>query len=297
MARIITLLLLPVCGAAPDRRDDISWRQQRGDTTRAAPTTETTFRWSYYPTHDTMRFAVFNAPPAATRWSLSLSHAPGAPAASGELVQQGAVLAQTNGTMPIPASGQNWAIPTLAAGKYTVTLALTKTAAAADAAAAVLFTQTDTLNRTIRPWEGNSLGMNDILIPPFTALTVSDKAGGAGTKVGVIARELTLTDLGLWRSISISPAATPRDPKPDAIEILAKPIELVAKIAGKSIVATGSSVKVTKSTPTVVKTASSWTAGALMMGSLDTHYDPDGCMRVRILDGVCTGFQTFTDFH
>ena len=126
--------------------------------------------------------------------------------------------------------------------------------------------------------------MDDILIPPFTPLTVSADAAapasGAGTRVGAIAREMTLTDLGLWSQVAITPPATPRDPKPAAINILAKPITLVAHIVGKDVTATGK-VTTTKATPTAVETTSSWSAGPLS-GSLDTHYDPDGCMRVEL---------------
>ena len=139
----------------------------------------TTFRWAYFPTHDAIRANILNAPPAATNWSLKLAAA-GTP--------QSPALAELTGPLPVAASGQTWTIPTLKAGSYLVTLQLSS------ATAATVFTQTDSLNRTVRPWENNALGTEDILIPPFTALTVSGSvsAGGAGTRVGVVARELTL---------------------------------------------------------------------------------------------------------
>ena len=153
-----------------------------------------------------------------------------------------------------------------------------------------MFTQADTLNRSIRAWEGSSLGEDDILIPPFTALTIAKSAavpassGGLAWKIGAVARTMTLTDVGLWDSVSIVPPATPRDPKPAPIEILQRPIELVTEIGGRRIVAAAiasGSANVTKATPTVVETQSEWAAGALS-GSLQMRYDPDGCAKVEL---------------
>ena len=158
------------------------------------------------------------------------------------------------------------------------------------AGGAPLFTQADTLNRSIRAWEGSSLGEDDILIPPFTALTIAKSAavpassGGLAWKIGAVARTMTLTDVGLWDSVSIVPPATPRDPKPAPIEILQRPIELVTEIGGRRIVAAAiasGSANVTKATPTVVETQSEWAAGALS-GSLQMRYDPDGCAKVEL---------------
>ena len=173
---------------------------------------------------------------------------------------------------PVATSGHTWAVPTLQPGEYLVTVQLSS-------GSAVVFSQTDTLNRTVRPWEGNTLGMDDIVIPPFTALNVAG-TGAAGTKVRAVARELTLTDMGLWSQVAITPPATPREPKPAAIDVLAKPIELVATIGGKVVVAAGKG-KITKSTPTSVETTSSWSAGPLS-GSLATSYEQDGCMKTTL---------------
>ena len=52
------------------------------------------------------------------------------------------------------------------------------------------------------------------------------------------------------------------------------------RTGGQNISASGQ-LKVTKTTQTVVETASSWSAGALS-GSLHSHYEPDGCMRVEL---------------
>lgn len=246
----------------------------------SAASNVTSFRWAHFPTYDALRFVVFGAPVAATHWQITLASAP-AEASGGQI-------AQLQGALPVATSGHTWTIPTLKAGSHTVTLDLTSQVDGAETAGTLLFTQTDTLNRTIRPWEGGSLGEEDILIPPFSALTATQSASTAGVsawkKVGAIAREMTLTGIGLWGSVSILPPATPRDPAPTPIEILHSPIELVARIGGKRVAAAATvtgPVKVTKATPTVVETRSEWAAGGLS-GSLQTHYDPDGCMKVEL---------------
>jgi hypothetical protein len=270
-------------------------------TTGVQPDNNATFRWAYFPTYSALRFTMIGAAPAAaTHWRAAVmtarvtAHAP-------------AVVAQTNGTIPLPSSGHTWPIPILTPGSYGVTFELVAVrrgggggagqgagggsgrqwAAAID----TLYLQTETLNRTVRPWEGNSLGLDDILVPPFTAMTVtnapagsSSARGGAGIQVGVVGRQLTLTDVGLWGSVAITPPATPRDPAPAAIQLLAKPMELAATFGdGSAFVATGT-VAVTKRTPTAVTTWSNWSAGALR-GTMNASYDFDGCVR------VCLGLQ------
>ena len=288
-----------------------------GDHVAALAAANISFRWSYFPTYDTIRFVVFNNTPGrnfgghynitgATHWSLSLAPASSPPTTKNSGNSAADVLAQVNGSLvrfmvyssidarcgaasndcvvhvqPVVSSGYTWAnLPTLKPGKYLVTLQLLSQLAGSTSA--VVFRQTDTLNRTIRPWEGNTLGMDDIVIPPFEALTVTNSPvpGEAVTKIGVVARELTLTDVGLWSQVAITPPATPRQPNPVAIGLLAKPIELVANISGKAVVAAGK-VKVTKSTPTIVETSSTWSAGPLS-GSLITHYEQDGCMKTTL---------------
>ena len=239
-----------------------------------------------------MRFVVFEPPPAATHWRITLSSA-ATPTPAGAA----ATIAQLQGALPVAASGKTWSIPTLKAGSYTVTMELTRASRVQAAKEAPLFSQTDTLVRTIRPWEQGKLGEEDILIPPFTALTVTNPSpgGGAGPKIGVVARDLTLTTVGLWRNVVVTPPATPRNPKPTPLEILAGAVELVAQVGGKRIVATATaSVAVTKFTPTVVQTQSKWTAGALS-GSLQTSVDPDGCTRVDLtLDKSATPVTELT---
>lgn len=239
-------------------------------------TTTTEFRWSYFPTYDTIRFVVLDPPTAASEWKITLTQAVAAH------TENQAALSELRGKMPIATSGETWRIPSLAAGSYTVTMEISSSAEQGSAA----FVQTDSLNRTVRPWENEALGTEDILLPPFTAMTVNKASadGGEGTTVGVVARNMVLSSVGLWSSLSITPPATPREPDPAPIEMLSKPIELAAVIGGKTFVAaaaSASALKVTKATKTAVETSGGWTAGPLS-GSISTHYDPDGCMRVEL---------------
>ena len=100
-------------------------------------------------------------------------------------------------------------IPALAAGQYTVGCEV------AAENGTVVYSRLDTLNRTIRPWENNSLGREDIIIPPFEPMTVAERENQV--TVGVVSRKITSTTVGLWDQVAVTPGATPRQPSPRAI--------------------------------------------------------------------------------
>ena len=58
------------------------------------------------------------------------------------------------------------------------------------------------------------MGRADIVIRPYTPITVSQSSGGGNgaptCKLGVIGREYTIGRAGLWDSVDVTPPVTPR---------------------------------------------------------------------------------------
>jgi hypothetical protein len=246
-----------------------------------SPTNATTteFRWSYLPSHDTVRFVVLSPPAEATHWHVALAAADGTP-----------IIAESEGSLPLAAAGHTWAVPHLPASSEARTYSLTLSLAAKRGDKAC-FEQTGLFNRTLRSWEGNTLGQQDVVIPPFTPIRAA-RTGTGAISIGVVGRELTLSSTGFWAQVAVtselpSTAAAAAARRPRApVQILSGPIELVAEFAsGETHTATarpgGSSVVVAASA-TSVQTNSSWTAGALS-GHTHATYDYDGCVKLRLV--------------
>jgi hypothetical protein len=230
----------------------------------------TACRWSYLPSFDAVRFLVLQPPATATRWRVVLEHN-----------ESGAVVAQQEGALlPLSSVAHTWAVPHLDASTYALTFTLT--AAATMEAPAVVFTQRDIFTRKLRPWERNALGKEDVVIPPFTPITVSHGDDGQ-PRVGVVGRDLQVAGTGLWARVHITPAPTPRSPAPLPVPLLSRPMEIVAKFkngAVYSAVAVADTHVVSLS-PTAAKTHSGWKAGALA-GTTNVSYDYDGAAKVTL---------------
>ena len=110
------------------------------------------------------------------------------------------------------------------------------------------------------PWEGNSLGESDILVPPFTAIKVQ------GNTVSTILRDHTMNGLGLWDQVTALG-------KP----LLTKPMRIEVQSGGKTYKAQGN-LKFTEEKPTHVIAQANWSAGPLQ-GSTQSDWDFDGMMK------------------
>jgi hypothetical protein len=129
----------------------------------------------------------------------------------------------------------------------------------------VLFEKVDTFKRHHFEWENNTLGKGDVVIPPWTPMTVQKQT------VGVWGRDITFGADGLPASV-----------KSQGDELLAKPIRVDASIAGKSATwKTEESFKVTKSEPGVVETVAKGRLGELPL-TVETRTEYDGLTQVTL---------------
>lgn len=110
------------------------------------------------------------------------------------------------------------------------------------------------------PWEGNKLGLADIVVPPFTPIKVSKN------EVETVLRKHRMNGLGLWDQVVA-------DKKP----LLTAPMRLDAVIAGKKLSAHGK-LTATSNTATKASLRAVWQAGPLK-GSTQSNWDYDGVMK------------------
>ena len=90
--------------------------------------------------------------------------------------------------------------------------------------------------RDAMAWEGNKIGLSDVVVPPFTAIGVKEKGKGTSEKVWTVStvlREHEMSSVGLFRQVRGPVKEGAREPvKP----ILAdEGMRLVATIGGKNI--------------------------------------------------------------
>jgi hypothetical protein len=117
--------------------------------------------------------------------------------------------------------------------------------------------------RTDFPWLNNSIGEDDILIPPFTAMEVNGKT------IKTILREHTLADNGLWEQVMA-----------EGRPLLSGPMRLEVVRGGKTEVAQGK-VKVSAKKPTAVEAGSDWQTTAVK-GRTQMMMEYDGCAKVTL---------------
>ena len=149
-------------------------------------------------------------------------------------------------------------LPPLATGQYEAALFLDGDKPAAKPIRVLPFThQQDFV------WKGNRLGLDDIVIPPFTPLTVQGRA------VWSVLRRHTMADNGLWSQVNAL-----------GEDILSGPMRLEVRQGGKSV-PVSATLTLGPARPTSVTATSAWTAGTLR-GQTSSVFDYDGCMKVTL---------------
>ena len=126
------------------------------------------YRYAYYPSHDLVRIHLPKPPAAATDWHLALRPRGG-----------GAVLAERAGKLPTAAGGEPMPVPDLPPGEYMLTLTLT--------GGAEPVVEERVIRRDRAEWEGTRLGLEDVVVPPFTPL----EADGEGPVIRSVLRSHT----------------------------------------------------------------------------------------------------------
>eukprot|EP01045_Picozoa_sp_COSAG04_P028562 COSAG04_NODE_4466_length_2072_cov_1.530664_1_plen_222_part_10 len=180
------------------------------------PTTSnpTEFRWSYMPSYGSLRFLILTPPPTATHWSLELS-------------TRGRSLNRTAGALPTAKVGETWMVGKLGAGEYTVHFRLTD--GGSSGSSSVVAQHRESFNRTIRPFEHRRLGLEEVIIPPWSGINIgsfakANKTAGTpitdGDRLGFMqpntqpspnSRVYTLGAAGLPKQITVTPPETPRE--------------------------------------------------------------------------------------
>ena len=123
------------------------------------------------------------------------------------------------------------------------------------------------------PWERNVLGTSDVLVPPFTAMTVE------GSVVGAVGRRHTIGDAGLWDQVE-----SVGEP------LLAAPMRLEVTAGGKTeAVAAAGPAEFAEHTPTRVVARAAWSAPAAgVAGATRCRWDYDGVMKCELDLGPAT---------
>ena len=160
--------------------------------------------------------------------------------------------------LPSSATEQQLSLKKLLPGRYEARLFLDGASASTTAIATQIFDyQTDF------PWLKNKLGMSDVVIPPFTPLTVRGKT------VGAVLRQHEMTETGLWGQIHTV-----------GKDILTAPMRFEVKQQGK-MQPVKARLRFIEKKATRVVAVSDWTAGALR-GRTTSDYDYDGGMKVTL---------------
>lgn len=199
------------------------------------------YRYAYYPSHNLVRIHLPEPPADATDWHLALRPEAG-----------GAVLAERSGTLPTAPGGEALPVPDLPEGDYTLTLTLS--------GGAEPVVEERGIRRDRPEWEGNRLGLDDVVIPPFEPLAVDDGAN----RVRCVLRSHTHGAAGLWGQVVSQEH-----------ELLAAPVRLEATHGGQVSTATGPALRFTQRTPTAVSGEATWSAGPLS-GTTRFRYEYDG---------------------
>ena len=204
-------------------------------------------RLGYYPSHNLLRLFAPDPPADATAW-----HAAVRPR------HEARVLAERGGELPMSPAGEGLKLPELEPGFYTLTLTLT-------GGEEPLVVERSFQRRRFE-WEGNELGLDDVIVPPFTPL----KADADRGTVDSVLRTHRHGAAGMWEQVT----SRGRD-------LLAGPVRLEATIDGERRVAGGEAPRFTESRDSRVAGRAAWSAGPLS-GVTRFDYDYDGFMQLEL---------------
>ncbi|MBF0244404.1 MAG: hypothetical protein HQL31_03935, partial [Planctomycetes bacterium] len=205
------------------------------------------FRHAYYPSHSLLRVLAPTPPADAKRWQVVVC-----------AKDSDKILAERTGDLPMSPNAEGLKLPDLPEGHYTVTLTLS--------GGAEPIIEERGFSRNHYEWEGQKLGLDDVLIPPFTPLA----ADSARQTVECVLRKHQHGAAGLWEQV------TSRNE-----ELLAAPVRLEATVEGKTITIAGDKPQFTESQATRVTGSANWAAGALK-GKTTFTYDYDGFMALDL---------------
>ena len=205
------------------------------------------YRYAYYPSHHLVRIHVPKPPEDASIWHLELRSNP-----------DKTLLAETSGKLPMAPVGEAMPVPDLPEGDYILTLTL-----AGDGQAVI---EERHLRRDRPEWEGDRLGLEEVVIPPFEPLGVDS----SDNSVNCVLRSHSHGEAGLWRQVSSQ-----------GHDLLADPVRLEV-VSGETVyIARGELVRITEATPTRVRGEAEWTAGPVS-GTTQFDYDYDGLKTITL---------------
>jgi hypothetical protein len=206
---------------------------------------EPEFRYAYFPSHRLVRFLLPAPPAGATDWRLTLTED-----------GKDTILAERSGSLPMSANGENLDVPHLREGLYLLTLTFPGGPEGLEIRRP--------FQRKKLPWEGLNLGMDDVVVPPFTPLEVDSQANA----VSCVLRRTVMDPTGLWSQVE-----SQQQP------LLAAPVRLEFQIGGRTVTAAGKGAAFTETKPTRVTGKADWTAGEIA-GATEFSWDYDGLMEV-----------------
>jgi len=217
-----------------------------GDLLKGADGTE--FRFSYFPSSNRLRFLFLCPTNTFAHWSAVLTAAgKREPFSLGE------------GGLPMVPAGVTVQTPALAEGVYEITL----TVAGGDGRQLEI---KRSFERKRFAWENAKLGLDRVVIPPFTPLTVDETI----PVVGCVLREHQLDGSGFWKQVLSQ-----------GHPLLSSPMRVEAETEGNVYVARGGKVVFTEKASDCVRGNAAWVAGPVR-GRTEFMFDYDGLMKLTL---------------
>lgn len=205
--------------------------------------------FAYYPSHHAMKVKInlsgLEEKTKVSKINLAVRPKTGQPVATMSVSPLSNNIAQVD----------EWKLPVLATGEYELVVALE---------GLNVEPQVLPFARHQLEWEGNDLGKSDIVVPPFTPITVDAQT------VGTVLRQHRMNGLGLLDQIT-------------ALEqpLLKSPMHLEVISNGKLLPVQKNALKFSVSKPTQVVTQAGWSTEALQ-GTAVSEWDYDGVMKYTL---------------